>query len=179
LSTQLSDLRGGSGIVPGQIAVTLSSPATTATIDLSHAKSIGDLKDLIENALGAANVTVSVNPAKNGVVITPTAGTITIADVPGGTTAADFGITGSAVASIDSGDLGPAPPSRRSSPTSTAAQGSARRRGTGSLSPTATRPAWSTFLCLTVEDLAICSPSICTWRWASMRPGTAWRFPVA
>jgi flagellar hook-associated protein 3 FlgL len=108
LQTQLSELAGGKGIVPGQIAVTLSSPATTATIDLSQARTIGDLKSLIENALGAANVTVSINPAKNGISITPTAGTITIANPPGGTTAGDLGIVASAAASINSGDLNPA-----------------------------------------------------------------------
>jgi flagellar hook-associated protein 3 FlgL len=108
LQTQLSDLKGVQGVIPGQISVTLSSPATTATIDLSQAKSIGDLKDLIENALGPANVTVSINPAKNGITITPTAGTISITDVASGTAASDLGIAGPAAASIDSGDLDPA-----------------------------------------------------------------------
>jgi flagellar hook-associated protein 3 FlgL len=107
LQTQLSDLKGGQGVVPGQISVTLTNPATTTTIDLSQAKTIGDLKDLIENALGAANVTVSINPAKNGISITPTAGTITIASPAGGTTATDLGIVGSAAASINSADLNP------------------------------------------------------------------------
>jgi flagellar hook-associated protein 3 FlgL len=107
LATQLSDLKGGQGVVPGQISVTLTSPATTTTIDLSQARTIGDLKDLIENALGAANVTVSINPAKNGITIIPTAGTITIANPAGGTTASDLGIVGSAAASINSGDLNP------------------------------------------------------------------------
>src|SRR5262245_54946867 len=107
LSTQLSDLRGGRGIVPGQITVTLSKPATTAVIDLSQAKTIGDLKDLIENALGPANVTVAINPTKNGITISPAVGTISIADVPGGSAATDLGIIASAVASIDSGDLDP------------------------------------------------------------------------
>ena len=108
LQTQLSDLNGGKGIVPGQISVTLSSPATTTTIDLSQAKTIGDLKGLIESSLGAANVTVSINPAKNGITITPTAGTITIASPAGGTTASDLGIVASAAASINSSDLNPA-----------------------------------------------------------------------
>src|SRR5262249_30986227 len=94
-------------IVPGQITVTLSNPATTAVIDLSQAKTIGDLKDLIENALGPANVTVAINPTKNGITISPAVGTISIADVPGGSAATDLGIIASAVASIDSGDLDP------------------------------------------------------------------------
>ena len=108
LATRLSDLKGGQGVVPGQITVSLSSPATTTTIDLSQAKTIGDVKVLIENALGGANVTVAIDPAKNGIVITPTAGTITIQNVAGGTTATDLGIVGTAAASIDSGDLNPA-----------------------------------------------------------------------
>lgn len=108
LATRLSDLKGGQGIVPGQISVTLSSPATSQTIDLSQARTIGDVKDLIENALGAANVTVAIDPAKIGISITPAAGTITIANLAGGTGASDLGIVGSATASIDSGDLNPA-----------------------------------------------------------------------
>ena len=108
LATRLSDLKGGQGVVPGQISVTLTNPATTATVDLSQAKTIGDVKDLIENALGAANVTVAIDPAKNGIVITPAAGTITIKNVAGGTTASDLGIVTTAAASIDSGDLNPA-----------------------------------------------------------------------
>src|SRR5262249_6665836 len=108
LQTQLGDLKGGLGVVPGQISETLSSPATTTTIDLSQAKTIDDVKDLIENALGPGNVTVAINAAKNGITITPTAGTISIADVAGGTAASDLGIAGSTAASIDSGDLDPA-----------------------------------------------------------------------
>ena len=107
LLTRLSDLKGGQGVVPGQINVTLSSPATSLKIDLSQAKTIGDVKGLIENALGTANVTVAIDVAKNGISITPTAGTITIANPAGGTAASDLGIVGAAAASIDSGDLNP------------------------------------------------------------------------
>ena len=108
LQTQLSDLQGGQGVVPGKIDVTLSSPATSQTIDLSQARTIGDVKNIIENALGAGNVTVAINSAKNGITITPAAGTITIANPAGGTGASDLGIVGSAAASINSGDLNPA-----------------------------------------------------------------------
>jgi flagellar hook-associated protein 3 FlgL len=109
LQTQLSSLKGGQGVVPGQISVTLSSPATTQTIDLSQAKTVLDVKNIIENALGIANVTVAINPAKNGILITPTAvlGTIAIANLPGGTAASDLGIASAAGASINSGDLNP------------------------------------------------------------------------
>src|SRR5207249_1063315 len=100
LATQLSDLKAGQGVVPGLISVSLSIPATSATIDLSQAKTISDVKDLFENALGAANVTVSINPATNGISITPTAGTITIGNVAGGTSASDLGLVSSAAASI-------------------------------------------------------------------------------
>ncbi len=108
LQTQLSDLKGGQGVVPGPIDVTLSSPAVSTTIDLSQAKTIGDVKSIVENALGSANVTVAINPAKNGITITPTAGTITIANPAGGTAASDLGIIAVAVASVDTGDLNPA-----------------------------------------------------------------------
>ena len=108
LQTSLSDLKGGAGVVPGTISVTLSSPATTTSIDLSQARTIGDLKSIIENALGPGNVTVSINAAKNGITITPAAGTITIANLPNGTAASDLGIAGTGAASINSGDLDPA-----------------------------------------------------------------------
>jgi len=107
MSTQLADLKGGQGVVPGQISVTLSSPAGTTTIDLSKAKTIGDVRDIIQNALGGANVTVAINPAKNGILITPTAGTIAISNLAGGTAASDLGIAHAAAGSIDSGDLNP------------------------------------------------------------------------
>ncbi|MBI3864993.1 MAG: hypothetical protein HY290_24225 [Planctomycetia bacterium] len=107
LQTRLSDLNGGQGVVPSQINVVLSSPATTVTIDLSQAKTIGDVKDLVENALGALNVTVSINTTKDGFLITPAAGTIAISDTAGGTGASDLRIASAAAASIDSGDLNP------------------------------------------------------------------------
>ena len=107
LQTRLSDLKGGQGVVPGQIDVALSSPASAVSIDLSQAKTIGDVKDLVEQALGSANVTVAINSTKNGIVITPAAGTITISNAIGGSTASDLGIAATAAASVDSLDLNP------------------------------------------------------------------------
>lgn len=107
LQTSLRDLYGGRGVTPGQITVALSSPASTQTIDLSRAKTVGDLKTLIENAFTPGDVTVAINTAKNGIIVTPTAGTVTISDPTGGNTARDFNIVASAAASVDSGDLDP------------------------------------------------------------------------
>lgn len=107
LQTSLTDLYGGSGVPPGAVTITLSSPVAAQTIDLTEAKTIGDLKSLIENAFTPGAITVAVNVAKNGIVITPTAGTVAIADVPGGNTARDLNIASAAVAQVNSGDLDP------------------------------------------------------------------------
>lgn len=106
LNSKLSDLYGGSGVAPQQIVVTLSSSGTPQTIDLSSARTMGDIKTQIENVLGTSNVTVSINAAKNGLSITPATGTVTVADTSSGNTAARLGIVGTGAA-ITGGDLEP------------------------------------------------------------------------
>jgi flagellar hook-associated protein 3 FlgL len=89
------------------MTVTLSSPASSQTIDLSGAKSVGDLKAIIENAFAPGAITVAINAMKNGITLTPAAGTVAIADIPGGNTARDLNLITTAVAQADSGDLDP------------------------------------------------------------------------
>lgn len=107
LQTSLGDLFGGKGVTAGTIDVTLSSPASTQTIDLSKAKTVSDLKAIVENAFPPGAVTVSINAAKNGIQIAPAAGTIAITDPVGSSSAARLHIASAATASIDTGDLDP------------------------------------------------------------------------
>ncbi len=114
LSTRVSDLLGGKGVTLGSIVVTLDdgvNPVETATIDLSQAETINDIKTLVENAFAAQPVTLtmSINPLNNsGIRLTPSAGTITVNDLPGATVAADLGIKSATPAAvINGGDLDP------------------------------------------------------------------------
>ncbi|HEV8001048.1 MAG TPA: hypothetical protein VGP63_14275, partial [Planctomycetaceae bacterium] len=112
LQTSLSSLNNGRGIPQGSIQVTLtptSGPATTATIDLSQAHTVGDVQQLIQNAFPANAVTVGIStgPPADGLTVTPASGTVAISDVNGGTTAQSLGIAGAAAASITGGDLNP------------------------------------------------------------------------
>src|SRR6266704_558406 len=58
-STPLASLRQGQGIQPGSIAIT-DRAGNTATVDLSHAVTVGDAIDAISTASGV-NVTATVN----------------------------------------------------------------------------------------------------------------------
>jgi len=107
LQTRLSDLFGGQGAAPGTIDVTLSSPASTQTIDLSKTKTIADLKAVIEDAFPPGAVTVSINATSNGILITPTAGSVAISDPAGSSSAARLKIASAAVPAINTGDLNP------------------------------------------------------------------------
>jgi flagellar hook-associated protein 3 FlgL len=112
LQTSLLSLNNGRGIPQGSIQVTLtptSGPATTATIDLSQAHTVGDVQQLIQSAFspGAVSVGISAGPPADGLTVTPASGTVAISDVNGGTTAQSLGIAGAAAASITGGDLNP------------------------------------------------------------------------
>lgn len=108
LSTKLRDLHGGAGLTLGAIAISLSSGAQSANIDLAGAETIEDLKARIENAFTPGSVTVSINAAQNGLQITATAGTVTVANPTGSLVASDLGIAGGPAAAIAGGDLNPA-----------------------------------------------------------------------
>ncbi len=107
-SVLLKNLRGGQGVAtPGQVQLTDRSGAT-ATIDLTNAHSLGDVVAAI-NAAGLG-LTAAVNGQGHGLTITDTTGAsasnLIVADVGGGTTAADLQIAGSVgLPAIRSGDL--------------------------------------------------------------------------
>lgn len=104
----LQDLNGGSGITtPGQVQLTDRSGAT-ATVDFSGASTLADVINAINGA--GLGLNASVNAAGDGIQINDTTGQTTsnliIADVGGGSTAADLKIASNAAAnSVNSGDL--------------------------------------------------------------------------
>lgn len=89
----LNDLNGGEGIDRGTFTITDSSGAN-AQIDLGSAVNLSDVLDAI-NSAGGVNVTASVDGDR--LVLTDNAGgagSLTVADEFGATTAADLGIAG-------------------------------------------------------------------------------------
>jgi flagellar hook-associated protein 3 FlgL len=87
---RISDLAGatGQGVTLGSIQI--GNGTTTATVDLSHADSIGDVVNDI-NAAGLAGVTASLT--NNGLQLTATGGAqISVNEVGGASTAVDLGI---------------------------------------------------------------------------------------
>jgi flagellar hook-associated protein 2 len=96
-SVLVSSLNGGAGFNLGSIQITNASTGT-ATVDLSGAKTVQDVLDLISNS--GINVTAALNAAGNGIQVTDNSGgtgALTIAEA-GGTTAADLGLLGTAAA---------------------------------------------------------------------------------
>jgi flagellin-like hook-associated protein FlgL len=91
-ATRLADLGGASGHGVARGAVSISNGSITKIVDLSAADSIGDVVAAI-NAAGVGGVTAAVAPTGDSLVLTG-GGTddITVAEVGGGTTAADLGI---------------------------------------------------------------------------------------
>jgi flagellar hook-associated protein 3 FlgL len=109
--TDLSDLNNGQGVSPGSIQVTVDSGSTpeTETVNLSQAKTIGDVQELIENAFppGTLSVGIVSGVPQDALQITPASGTVAISDIDGGQTAADLGIASAATTSIAGSDLNP------------------------------------------------------------------------
>lgn len=114
-SRLLKNLRGGQGITtPGQITVT-DRTGKTATLDLTSAESLDEVLTAINSAVDdstsqSLSLTAQLNSVGTGVEIVDasgaTASNLIIADVGGGSTATDLGITvDSAVISVDSGSL--------------------------------------------------------------------------
>ncbi len=84
--TLLSSLNNGRGVTPGSIQVTVDNGSpVTATIDLSGAKTIGDVEQLIENAFspGALTVGIAAGPPQNGLVLTAASGTVAVSAFDG------------------------------------------------------------------------------------------------
>lgn len=115
-NTQLSSLYGGQGIRPGSIAV--SDGANTSTIDLSSAKTVGDLKALIEAHPPEGTpptgrlVTVTITSTGLNLQLNGSSGAgLTVKEVGHGATAAELGIltaSGVGVGPIVGADLNPA-----------------------------------------------------------------------
>lgn len=113
-SVLLRNLRGGRGIDQiGQLALTDRTGAS-ATVDLTGAESLDEVLNAINTARTAGGVKLQLEARANdqgtGIVITDTSGAtasnLTIADVGGGTLAAQLGIAvNGAQTSIDSGSL--------------------------------------------------------------------------
>jgi flagellar hook-associated protein 2 len=113
-SRLLRNLNGGQGITtPGEISLT-DRTGRTATVNLSTAESLDEVVTTINNAVDGfsqpLSLTARINSAGTGLEIVDTSGdaasNLIIADVGGGTTAADLGIViDEAVTSVDSGSL--------------------------------------------------------------------------
>lgn len=91
-TTRIGDLKGttGNGVQLGVIQI--SDGTTSANVDLTAADTIQDVIDAINNA-GVGTLTASFNGTGDGIQIAGGAGdNITVLDIGGGRTAADFGI---------------------------------------------------------------------------------------
>ncbi len=108
LDTQLSLLNGGSGMDQGSIRITTTVPASSFLIDLRGTETIGDVTARIADVTGGA-VFAAITGTGEALSLTAAAGTISVVEVDGGTTAADLGILAvTPVASPFSGtDLNP------------------------------------------------------------------------
>jgi len=113
LNTKVRDLIGGIGVTLGPIEVIVNdgvNPVQTETVDLSNAETIGDIKTLLENAFagGPPTLTVDIDPGtNNGIRLTPSGGTVAVADLVGNRVAADLGIASAAAAVINGSDVDP------------------------------------------------------------------------
>ncbi|MGZ0165402.1 MAG: flagellar filament capping protein FliD [Planctomycetales bacterium] len=115
-SKLIRNLNGGQGITtPGSITVT-DRTGLTATLDLSSAESLDEILTAINGAVDdttsdALSLTARYNELGTGIEVVDSSGATTsnliIADVGGGSVAADLGLTvDAAETSVDSGSLG-------------------------------------------------------------------------
>lgn len=114
--TRIRDVDGttGNGIdLSGLVQITLDSPATTFTVDLRTADTMGDVIDIINEAAAQAGLAVgagldfnaSYNATLDGLQLDVGAGNITVNDVGGGVSARDLGILGTGAGSVVGTDL--------------------------------------------------------------------------
>ena len=100
----LSSLNGGSGLETGVISITTMDGTGPVEVDLTGARTVQDLVNIINNTV--SGVKASVNAVGTGIEITDTTGgntgSLAIADVTG-TLAADLGIVGTADGKTASG----------------------------------------------------------------------------
>ena len=111
-ATSLASLNGGTGIDLGDFLVT-STDGTTIAVDLNtagdEAETLGDVIDRINTASSntSAGITASINSTGDGILLTDTAGgtgSLTVAEVGNGTTAADLNLLGSSTTNDGSGN---------------------------------------------------------------------------
>ena len=112
LATPLAAIHRGVGHAPGRVEITLDDGTNTVarTVDLAGAKSLADVKLRLEDAFAADAITLSVTVAPlnpSGLTLTPSAGTVAVADPAGSNSATRLGIASPAAASIAGGDLDP------------------------------------------------------------------------
>jgi flagellar hook-associated protein 3 FlgL len=105
--TSLSDLNAGTGVELGSIKITTTEFTTGKEVDLSNAKTLTDVKVLIENI--STRLSVTLNGSSNGLVVTDSNGSsITIASMNSLTTAEDLGIAGTNAGGVITGtDIDP------------------------------------------------------------------------
>lgn len=112
LDTRIADLHGGRGVELGLIHVSVTDgvDGAGATVDLTGAETLQDVKTRIEEAFASTTnpVTVDIEPtSQSGLRITPTTGTVEVTDLTGSIVAADLGIASAPSASINGRDLNP------------------------------------------------------------------------
>ena len=115
VDTPLSMLNKGNGVqqLPGTFRIRTSDNTLIADIDISAATNLDDTLTEINNQLTAAginNVTASIHPTENRIVIEDTNGVaydLVIEETGGGTTAHDLGIVGEMNGSLIGEDLSP------------------------------------------------------------------------
>jgi len=110
LQTKIADLHGGEGIDLESISVSVDDTVTLTTevIDLSAAKTIADIKTILEDRFGG-DLTVRVDPTQAaGIIIEgPAGGTVAIGNAAGSVTASQLGVVSTAAATINGNDLDP------------------------------------------------------------------------
>jgi flagellar hook-associated protein 3 len=117
-STALANLNGGVGVdlTTGKIRIRNDDYSTSFDVDLSSARTIGDVMTSVDTALAAhgltGTVTIGLNPDGNGLMLTDTTGTLglTVEEVSNTSqTAANLGITGRIDPTLTGSDLRPRP----------------------------------------------------------------------
>jgi flagellin-like hook-associated protein FlgL len=113
--TPLSMLNRGEGIqqIPGTFTIRTSDGSLTANIDISGATNLDDVLTEINNELAAAginNVTASIHPTENKLVLTDTNAApynLVVEDIGNATTAEDLGLKGEMLGEYVGKDLEP------------------------------------------------------------------------
>jgi len=90
--TLLADLNGGTGVPAGEI--TVSDGFFTMTVDLTDARTIGDVMGRINNAFPPGSVTAALNATADGITLSSAipGANITVVDASGSGTAVALGI---------------------------------------------------------------------------------------